>query len=104
MRRTITQHRAVRDRRPVRSGAAAVGACRRAGGNHDIQLDDGRIVTVEITEKQRAIEALRAMPEHATIDDAIERLCFIAKIEEGLRQSDARQLVSQDEVKKQFLS
>jgi predicted transcriptional regulator len=59
---------------------------------------------METTEKQRAIEALRTLPEHATIDDAIERLCFIAKVEEGLRQSDARELVTQDEVKKQFLS
>ena len=59
---------------------------------------------MEVTEKQRAIEALRALPERATIGDAIERLCFIAKIEEALRQSDARQLVSHDEVKKQFLS
>jgi len=68
-------------------------------------VDDGRILVVEaITDKQRAIEALRALPEHATIEDAIERLCFIAKIEEGLRQSDAGQLVSHDEVKKQFLS
>ena len=67
-------------------------------------LDDGKLLKMEITEKQRVIEALRALPEHATIDDAIERLCFIAKIEEGLRQSDARQLLSHDEVKKQFLS
>ena len=59
---------------------------------------------METTEKQPAIEALRGLPEHATIEDAIERLCFIAKIEEGLRQSAARQLVSHDEVKKQFLS
>lgn len=59
---------------------------------------------MEGSEKARAIEALRALPEHATLDDAIERLCFIAKVEEGLRQSDARQLVSRDEVKKQFLS
>lgn len=59
---------------------------------------------MDITDKERAIEALRTLPEQATIDDAIERLCFIAKIEEGLRQSDARELVSQDEVKKQFLS
>lgn len=57
-----------------------------------------------MTDKQRAIDALRALPEHATIADAIERLCFIAKIEEGLRQSDTGQLVSHDEVKKQFLS
>jgi len=59
---------------------------------------------MDITAKQRAIDALRTLPEHATIDDAIERLCFIAKIEEGFRQSDARQLVSHDEVKKQFSS
>ena len=61
-------------------------------------------MAMETTEKQRAIEAFRALPERATIEDAIERLCFIAKIKEGLRQSDARQLVSHDEVKKQFLS
>ena len=59
---------------------------------------------MEGNERERAIEALRALPEHATFEDAIERLCFIAKIEEGLRQSDARQLVSHDEVKKKFLS
>jgi hypothetical protein len=59
---------------------------------------------MEPNDKQRAIEALRALPEHATIEDAIERLCLIAKIEEGLRQSAARQLVSHDEVKKQVLS
>ena len=55
-----------------------------------------------ITDKQRAIDALRALPDHATLEDAIERLCFIAKIEQGLRQSDAGELVSHDEVKKQF--
>jgi predicted transcriptional regulator len=54
------------------------------------------------TEKERAIEALRALPEHATLDEAIERPCFIAKVEEGLRQSDARRLVPHDEIKKQF--
>ena len=69
-----------------------------------LKVDDGKILNMEITEKQRAIEALQALPEQATIEDAIERLCFIAKIEEGLRQSAARQLVSHDEVKKQFLS
>ena len=58
---------------------------------------------METTEKQRAIEALKTLPERATIEDAIERLCFIVKIEEGLQQSEAGHLVSHDEVKKQFL-
>jgi predicted transcriptional regulator len=88
----------------VRSSSAAAEAARWADGEPDGRTDDGRILNMEITEKQRAIEALQALPEHATIEDAIERLCFIAKIEEGLRQSDAGQLVSHDEVKKQFLS
>ena len=56
------------------------------------------------TGKQRAIEALQTLPEDATIDDAIERLCLIVKIEEGLRQSDAGELADHEEVKKRFLA
>ncbi len=59
---------------------------------------------MEMTERDRAIQALQALPEHATIEDAIERLCFIAKIEEGLRESEAGQLLSHEEVKQQFRS
>ena len=57
---------------------------------------------METTEKQRAIDAIQSLPEQATIEDAIERLCFIAKIEEGLRQADAGQLIPHDEVKNRF--
>ncbi len=56
------------------------------------------------TEKERALEAIRTLPEGATIDEAIERLCLIAKIEEGLRQSEAGRVVSHDEIKKRFLA
>ena len=81
----------------------AAQAARWADTGRDDHTDDGRILNMETTEKQRAIEALKTLPERATIEDAIERLCFIAKIEEGLRQSDAGQLMPHDEVKKQFL-
>jgi predicted transcriptional regulator len=56
------------------------------------------------TGKQRALEAIRTLPDGATLEDAIERLCFIAKIEEGLRQSESGQVVSHEEVKKRFLA
>jgi predicted transcriptional regulator len=56
------------------------------------------------TVKQRAIDAISSLPESATFEDAIERLCFIAKVEEGLRQSEAGDLIPHEEVKKQFLS
>jgi predicted transcriptional regulator len=56
------------------------------------------------SEKQLALEALRNLPDDATLEDAIERLCFLAKIEEGLRQSEAGELIPQEEIKKQFAS
>ena len=48
------------------------------------------------TDKQRALEAIRALPDTATMDQAIERLCFIAQIEEGLQQSRDGKVVSHD--------
>jgi predicted transcriptional regulator len=56
------------------------------------------------SDKERALEAIRTLPDGATIDEAIERLCFIAKIEEGLRQSKTGHVVSHDEIKKRFLA
>ena len=47
---------------------------------------------------------LAALPDDATLEDAIERLCFIAKIGEGLRQSESGDLIPHEEVKKQLLS
>jgi len=36
------------------------------------------------TTKERILEALRNLPPDATVDDAIERLVFMARVEEGL--------------------
>jgi predicted transcriptional regulator len=56
------------------------------------------------TAKQLAVEALQTLPDDATLEDAIERLCFLAKIEEGLQQSERGEVVPHEEVKKQLLS
>lgn len=56
------------------------------------------------SEKQLAIQALGSLPDDATLEDAIERLCFLAKVEEGLRESEAGELISHEEIKKQFLA
>jgi predicted transcriptional regulator len=53
--------------------------------------------------KQRVIEAVRDLPEDATVEDAMERLYFLAKVEEGLRQADAGQTVSHEEAKRRIL-
>jgi len=52
--------------------------------------------------RDRILEALRDLPEDATIDDAIERLVFLAKIERGLAELDAGKGISHDEVKRRL--
>ena len=48
------------------------------------------------------VEAIRELPADASVDDAIERLVFLAKIEEGLAQLDRGDGIPHDEVKRCF--
>lgn len=48
------------------------------------------------------VEAIRQLPADATVEDAIERLVFLAKIEEGLAQLDRGEGVPHDEVKRRL--
>ena len=55
------------------------------------------------TVKQKILQVVERLPDTATLEDAIERLCFLAKIEEGIRQSDAGETVPHAEVVRQLL-
>jgi predicted transcriptional regulator len=52
-----------------------------------------------MTTKEKAIRAVQELPDDASLEDVMERLLFLAKIERGLRQADAGQTVSHAEVK-----
>jgi hypothetical protein len=52
--------------------------------------------------RDRIIERLRELPADATIDDAIEKLLFVAQTERGIAELDAGQGVPHDEVKRRF--
>jgi hypothetical protein len=52
--------------------------------------------------RDRIIDLLRELPLDATIDDAIEKLVFVAQIERGIAELDAGQGVPHDEVKRRF--
>jgi predicted transcriptional regulator len=52
--------------------------------------------------RERMIEAIRELPEDASVDDAIERLVFLAKIEEGLAQLDRGEGIPHEEVKRRL--
>ena len=54
------------------------------------------------TTKEKILEALQGLPADATVEDAIERLVFMAKVEEGLTELDAGQGVPHEEVKRRF--
>ncbi|MBK7593644.1 MAG: hypothetical protein IPP98_09250 [Gemmatimonadetes bacterium] len=55
------------------------------------------------TTKDRVLDAVKQLPADATVEQAMERLYFIAKVEEGLRQADAGKLVNHDDVKRRLL-
>jgi predicted transcriptional regulator len=53
--------------------------------------------------KERVLDAVRDLPDDATVEDAMERLYFLAKIHEGLRQAEAGETVSHEEAKRRIL-
>jgi len=53
--------------------------------------------------KQKIIQAVERLPDDATLEDAIERLCFLSKVEEGLRQSNAGETVPHQDAIRQLL-
>lgn len=55
------------------------------------------------TVKQKILQVIKALPDSVTFQDAIEQLCFLAKVEEGLHQSDAGETVSHAEAVRQLL-
>ena len=56
----------------------------------------------EFGAKKKILRAVEQLPDDATIEDAIERLYFLAKIEKGIREADAGLTVSHDEAKKRL--
>lgn len=53
--------------------------------------------------KSEILRAVQDLPEDATVEDAIERLYFLAKVERGLKQAEAGETIPHDEVKARFL-
>ena len=59
-------------------------------------------VMPEPTVRERILQALEDLPPDATFDDAIERLVFLAKIDEGLAELDAGNGIPHDEAKRRL--
>lgn len=55
------------------------------------------------TAKGKVLTAVEKLPADATIEDAIERLVFLAKIERGLAEIDSGKGVDHREAKRRLL-
>ncbi len=54
--------------------------------------------------KETILAAVQALPEPIDFNELLERLIFIEKVEEGLRQSEAGETISQEEVERRVQS
>jgi hypothetical protein len=53
-----------------------------------------------MTNKEKLLDVIHRLPDDVSIDSAIDALCLIRKIEIGLRQSDAGNVISHADVKR----
>lgn len=60
------------------------------------------VYTDSMTTKEKVIQAVQNLPDDASIEDAMERLLLLAKVERGLRQADAGELIPHDQVKERM--
>lgn len=52
--------------------------------------------------KEQMIKALQELPADATVEDAIERLYLLHKVERGIAQADSGQKMSQEEARRRM--
>jgi len=52
--------------------------------------------------KQAILKALEDLPDDASIEDALDRLYLLYKIERGQRQADRGELIDQDEARQRM--
>lgn len=52
--------------------------------------------------KQQILKAIEELPENAKVEDALERLYLLYKIERGVEQADSGELISQEEARQRM--
>jgi len=55
-----------------------------------------------MTTKEKMIRMVLTLPEDASVEDGMERLLLLAKIERGLQQANAGELIPHEKVKERM--
>ena len=57
---------------------------------------------IEMNAKDRVIEAIKSLPDDAKLEDVIDRLFLLLKVQKGLEQADAGETVSQKDARERM--
>lgn len=57
---------------------------------------------VQVETKQQILKAIEDLPDDASVEDALDRIYLLYKIERGLGQADRGDLVSQEEARQRM--
>jgi predicted transcriptional regulator len=57
-----------------------------------------------MSNKQAVIEAVRALPEEASLEDILEQVAILTAVRRGEEAADAGQIISHEEMKKRIAS
>jgi len=52
--------------------------------------------------KQQMLKAIEDLPDDASVEDALDRLYLLYKVEKGLGQADCGELISQQEARQRM--
>ena len=55
-----------------------------------------------MTIREKVIQAVQDLPDDASVEDAMERLLLLAKIERGIQQADSGETITHTEVKERM--
>ena len=55
-----------------------------------------------MTTKDRVLHAVQDLPEDSSIEDVMERLLFMAKVERGIQQADAGKTITHGQVREKM--
>ncbi len=55
-----------------------------------------------MTVKEQVLKAIEDLPQNASIEDAMEKLYLIYKVERGIKQADSGQKITHEEAKKRM--
>lgn len=55
-----------------------------------------------MTTKDRVLHAVQDLPDDSSIEDVMERLLFMAKVERGIQQADAGKTISHGQVREKM--